>query len=65
IAVSLQWLCRHGRHSASNIPLVAIAHTKNFTPASERALSGYLEWARSEGIAFSTFGNWLAGLAHE
>ena len=58
IEVTSQWIHRFGE-SDIPIPLVAIGHTKNFTPASERNLTEYLEWVKREGIVFSTYGNWL------
>ncbi len=61
IAVAKQWLKRH-QSSSAPIPLVAIAHTKNFTPYSEEAMTGFLEWAKETGIVFSTYGKWLDAL---
>lgn len=58
IALTNQWIEKN-RNAHSPIPIVAIAHTKNFTPASEAALKEYLFWARDEGIIFSTFKQWL------
>jgi hypothetical protein len=58
IRLTKQWNEKH-RNSLSPIPIVAIAHTKNFTPASEVALKEYLLWGRGEGIIFSTFKQWL------
>ncbi len=41
---------------------MAIAHTKNFTVASERNMSEYLAWAKNEGMIFSTYGQWLEAI---
>jgi len=58
IEISQQWLEKN-QHFNLPIPLVAIAHTKNFTSASEQSLQAYLRWAESKNIQFSTYGNWL------
>lgn len=55
IEITSNWMARYG----AEVPVVAIAHTKNFTPASEKALEAYLEWASAEGISFGTYGQWL------
>lgn len=51
IDVTSMWLDRHG----ADVPVVAIAHTKNFTSSSEKALGVYLEWAEREGVGFATY----------
>jgi hypothetical protein len=43
-------------------PIVAIAHTKNWTDRSSIHLAAYLTWAREAGIRFSTFAQWLDSL---
>ncbi|HEB87076.1 MAG TPA: hypothetical protein ENI68_08705, partial [Gammaproteobacteria bacterium] len=53
IDVTRQWIDRYGDKSQA-LPLVAIAHTKNFTPASEQHLADYLAWAQDQGIQLST-----------
>ena len=58
ITLTNQWIEKN-RNALSPFPIVAIAHTKNFTPASESSLREYLFWARDEGIIFSTFKQWL------
>jgi hypothetical protein len=58
IDITEQWL-ENFNNSNSSIPLVAIAHTKNFTVASEKALEEYLRWAKLNDILFSTYGQWL------
>lgn len=57
IDVSRQWLTRFSDNE--QVPLVAIAHTKNFTDRSAEHLVAYLNWARQEGIQCSTFKGWL------
>jgi hypothetical protein len=61
IEITRQWIRRFGVDE-SPVPLVAIAHTKNFTPASEKNMSEYLAWAKNEGIIFSTYGRWLEAI---
>jgi len=61
IDVTGQWLSEHGQNAAA-LPLVAIAHSKNFTRESEAGLEEYLHWAQSVGLVFSTFGGWLETL---
>jgi hypothetical protein len=46
-------------------PIVAIAHTKNWTDRSTGHLTDFLTWARSAGIRFSTYSEWLALLKTE
>jgi hypothetical protein len=58
IEITRQWILRFGEDE-SPIPLVAIAHTKNFSPASEQNMAAYMAWAKGEGMIFSTFGQWL------
>lgn len=58
IEISQQWINRFAGWQRP-IPLVAIAHTKNFTDASAKNLAVYLAWAKDEGIHFSTYGKWL------
>lgn len=58
IEVSQQWINRFAGCERP-IPLVAIAHTKNFTDASAKNLAAYLAWAEKEGFDFSTYGKWL------
>ena len=57
IDVTEQWLAKH-YGGAAPIPIVAIGHSKNFTPRSASALHAYLKWAAAEDIRFSTFGKW-------
>ena len=61
IYVSRQWIERFAGRGEP-IPLVAIAHTKNFTTSSEEALAQYLAWAKAAGLRFSTFGQWLEAI---
>ena len=58
IDITRQWIRRY-KHTLQPIPVVAIAHTKNFTPESARALKAYLDWANGQDIVFSTYGKWL------
>lgn len=62
IAITEQWISHH-ESTGIPVPIVAIAHTKNFTPASADHFAAYLAWARSNGITFSTYGGWLAEAA--
>ena len=59
--ITQQWMNRYGDDTKA-LPLVAIAHTKNFTSASEKHLAGYLAWAKDQGLQFSTYGKWLEAL---
>ncbi len=65
IEVTQQWLKRYGEHNGMPIPVVVIAHTKNFAPSSEQAMADYLSWARDAGFTFSTYGKWLSALEEE
>ncbi len=60
IEVTQQWINSHEGVSEIPLPIVAIAHTKNFTEASENALRVYLDWVKRSGLRFSTFQEWLA-----
>ena len=61
IDLTSQWINRH-KGAAGPLPIVAIAHTKNFTPASADALNTYLNWAKRQGIEFSTYERWYEAL---
>jgi hypothetical protein len=61
IDVTRQWI-EHHKGADGPMPIVAIGHTKNFTPASEDALNIYLAWAKSQDIEFSTYGKWYEAL---
>ena len=63
IEVTKQWRLRYEGKTRVPFPIVAISHTKNFTPASEMALAAYLAWAQKEGIVFSTYGHWLEAVS--
>ncbi|MCI5160760.1 MAG: hypothetical protein D3917_01790 [Candidatus Electrothrix sp. AX5] len=58
IDITKQWIARY-HDSKVPIPVVAIAHTKNFTERSAKALDKYLAWAERNTIVFSTYSNWL------
>ena len=58
IEITRQWIARFGGN-AIPVPLVAIAHTKNFTEASDKNMAEYLAWVKNERIVFSTYGEWL------
>ncbi len=59
IDITRQWRRRYADFPRP-LPVVAIAHSKNFTTRSERALSEYLQWAQAEpDILFSSYGRWL------
>lgn len=64
IQLTQQWMKRF-QSASCPVPLVAISHTKNFTPRSEAALDEYLDWVKGEGIDFSTFGQWIGAAGHE
>ena len=59
IAVAEGW--RNGRRADGvPLPIVAIAHSKNFTRRSASSLDTFLEWAEGQpGLRFSTFPRWL------
>lgn len=59
IAVTKYWIDQHETEVNRPLPIVAIAHTKNFTEASEQHLADYLSWARDQGLQYSTYGKWL------
>ena len=59
IDVTQQWIEKHAWRTNGPLPIVAIAHTKNFTRSSEAVLDAYLAWAKNAGLKFSTFGEWL------
>jgi hypothetical protein len=63
IRITRQWIERHADKLEHPVPVVAIAHTKNFTPSSETAMSEYLEWASRQRLVFSTYGAWLSAVA--
>ncbi len=58
IAITKQWIEQYSSLEKT-LPIVAIAHTKNFTKASEIALEEYLSWAKDENLIFSTYSDWL------
>lgn len=58
IAVTKQWV-RRFPENALPIPIVAIAHTKNFTQLSMENMKRYLTWAKGEKIVFSTYRKFL------
>ena len=58
IEITRQWIERF-EGDCTHLPIVAIAHTKNFTSKSEQHLSDYLNWTQSEGVDFTTYGQWL------
>jgi len=61
IAVTQSWIERFGRYAP--IPVVAIAHTKNWTDRSSAHLAEYLAWARDSGLRLSTYAGWIDSLA--
>lgn len=65
IEVTRQWRERYSKTNRRPLPIVAIAHTKNFTPVSEQSLVHYFKWAQNEGMVFSTYGGWLESLAKQ
>ncbi len=61
IAITEQWIARHQRHSGP-LPIVAIAHTKNFTAESAKNFEEYLRWATEKQYQFSTYGQWYEAM---
>jgi hypothetical protein len=61
VSITEDWMRRFSDPKRPT-PIVAIAHTKNWTDRSMRHLTDYLTWARNAGIRFSTYANWLASL---
>lgn len=61
IDITKQWLNKQSNTNMP-IPIVAIAHTKNFTKASSLALNSYLKWAEANHIQFSTYGKYLESM---
>ncbi len=59
IQVTQRWIAKHDANAKLPIPIVAIAHTKNFNANSEQAMVAYLAWAQKEGLQFSTYNNWI------
>lgn len=57
IEITEKWIKAFGNLDFP-IPIVAIAHTKNFTASSSAALKTYLTWATENNIKFSTYSNW-------
>jgi len=64
VHVTKDWMRRFS-HAHRPTPIVAIAHTKNWTDRSISHLTDYLTWARDAGIQFSTYREWLAQLKTE
>jgi len=58
IQITKDWVVKY-RAQSSFLPLVAIAHTKNFTDYSKKNMNQYLQWVVGEGIACSTYGGFL------
>jgi hypothetical protein len=61
IAVTRSWIERVGRCDCT--PVVAIAHTKNWTDRSSVHLADYLAWARGSGLRLSTYAGWIESLS--
>ena len=58
VQITRDWMAKY-RTQSSYLPLVGIAHTKNFTDYSEKNMNEYLQWAIDEGIACSTYRDFL------
>ncbi len=58
VAITEDWMRRFNDPHRPT-PIVAIAHTKNWTDRSMSHLTDYLTWARDAGIQFSTYSQWL------
>jgi hypothetical protein len=63
-AVTRDWMRRFDAGNGP-IPIVAIAHTKNWTDRSTGHLLRYLAWARDTGLQFSTYSRWLQALSSD
>jgi len=61
VAITTDWTRRFSDPERPT-PIVAIAHTKNWTDRSMSHLTDYLAWARDTGIQFSTYSQWLSQL---
>lgn len=61
VKITEDWMVKY-RAKTSVLPLVAIAHTKNFTDYSEQNMNDYLRWAFDEGIVCSTYRDFLGVL---
>ena len=61
IAITEDWMRRFSEPHRPT-PIVAIAHTKNWTDRSSSHLAAYLTWARAAEIRFSTYPQWLDAL---
>ncbi|WP_417775729.1 hypothetical protein [Stutzerimonas xanthomarina] len=53
IEITQNWLKRFP--NSRNIPVIAIAHTKNFTKLSSSSLDEYCRWCDSQGFKFGTY----------
>ncbi len=62
VAITEEWMRRFG-DAHQPTPIVAIAHTKNWTDRSTAQLTEYLKWARDARIRFSTYSDWLQDVA--
>lgn len=58
IDVTRQWFDRY-RGDGRQIPVVAIAHTKNFSRNSAKSLEKYMAWVSENNMEFSTYRQWL------
>jgi hypothetical protein len=61
VTITEDWIRRFDTPNRPT-PIVAIAHTKNWTDRSVTHLAEYLAWARDTGVQFSTYSSWLAAL---
>jgi len=57
-AITEDWMRRFSNPHRTT-PIVAIAHTKNWTDRSMSHLTDYLTWAQDAGVRFSTYPEWL------
>jgi hypothetical protein len=62
VTITQDWIRRFNQPHRPT-PIVAIAHTKNWTDRSVTHVTEYLAWARDAGVQFSTYSTWLAALA--
>jgi hypothetical protein len=64
VTITEDWMQRFS-DSRIPTPIVAIAHTKNWTGRSLSHLTDYLTWARDAKVQFSTYSDWLELLKTE
>ena len=61
VDITRQWQNKY-EGSVPVLPIVSIAHTKNFSQNSEKVLRDYLCWAQDQGMVFSSYNQWLRAI---